>query len=81
MKTVKVTVKKDIANGGIRFIYPEGYDASKIMVEVYEHRGDPTKNSQTELCYGVASDDFPENVGIVAINQASYDAAVAAIKA
>jgi len=81
MKNVKVQVTKSIANGGVKFNYPEGYDAHAIMVEAYEHQGDPTKNNQTEFCYGVADDGFAENAGIVAINQATYDAAVAASKA
>ncbi len=80
MKNVKVTVTKEIANGSIKFIYPEGYDAQTIMVEAYEHQGNSTKNSTTEFLYGKASDDFIENTDIVVIDQTTYDAAVAAIK-
>jgi len=81
MKLVKVTVKKDIANGGYSFLYPDDYDATTIMVEAYEHQVDTAKQGDTEFCYGRAADSFPENDEIVAISQEVYDAAVAAIKA
>jgi len=75
MKYMKITITKEVANGGFLYIHPPEYDKNKI-VGVYEHKG-----HLTESCYGVTSDDFPETDLMVVITQEDYDAAVAAIKA
>jgi len=80
MQLLQITVTKDIANGGVKFNYPSGYNAQNIVIDAYEHQADSTKNGTTELCYGRASDDFATGTGIVTMNQTDYDAAVAVIK-
>jgi len=73
MKYLKVSVTKSIAGGGIKFTYPEGYNAQEIMVEAYEHSYDDSKLEETEWVYGKANDTFPENgVSIISLAKEDY---------
>lgn len=70
---MKIIVKKDIVNGGFKFVYPDGYDAQKIVVSGYEHVTNPAKQGKTEFMVGVAADSFVENEDMVVISESEHD--------
>jgi len=77
---MKITVRKAIANGGTKFIYPDAYQAQNINVTAYQHHGDSSKMVETEFLIGMVNDDFVETDDMVTIPLTEYELLLAEYK-